>query len=167
LAGPNGAGKTSFANRFLLDNFDRLVFVNADEIARSMQSSTLNAGALDIAAGRALLSRVRALVAARSNFMVETTLATNTYVRLIPKWREKRYRISLIYLYLPSAQASLDRVQQRVAAGGHSIPADTVKRRYQRSLENLSNRYKSIVDDWSVWESLDGDFRLMEVSVTA
>jgi predicted ABC-type ATPase len=53
-------------------------------------------------------------------------------------------------------------VRRRVAAGGHGIPEETIRRRFGRSLEYLGTRYKPIVDEWYVWDSLEGEFRLAE-----
>lgn len=47
IAGPNGAGKTTFANVLLARRAEAFEFVNADEIARRMDLSSLE-GATDI-----------------------------------------------------------------------------------------------------------------------
>jgi predicted ABC-type ATPase len=109
-----------------------------------------------------MLSVMNGLVAKRAEFMLETTLATLTYARHIPAWRRSGYWVSLVYLRLHSVEASLARVQKRVAAGGHSIPEDVVRRRFSKSLLYLENVYKPLVDDWHIWDSLEGDFKLAE-----
>ena len=43
----------------------------------------------------------------------------------------------LTYVGLESAELAVERVRQRAAAGGHSVPAEEVVRRYRRSLANL------------------------------
>lgn len=72
------------------------------------------------------------------------------------------YVVSLIYLLLPSIDASIERVRRRVAAGGHDIPEEVIRRRFGRSIANLENIYKSLVDDWYIWDSLEGDFNLVQ-----
>jgi predicted ABC-type ATPase len=72
--------------------------------------------------------------------------------------------VSLIYLRLPSVEASIERVRRRVEAGGHAVPEAVIRRRFARSIDYLDRIYKPIVDDWSVWESLEGDFSLLETS---
>jgi hypothetical protein len=42
------------------------------------------------------------------------------------------------------------RVAQRVATGGHSIPEDVIRRRYERGLENLFSHYLGIADTWRI-----------------
>jgi predicted ABC-type ATPase len=49
-----------------------------------------------------------------------------------------------------------------VAAGGHDIPEGVIRRRFAKSLNYLETRYKPIVDEWYVWDSLEGSFTLAE-----
>ena len=164
IAGPNGAGKTSFANQYLPASQEGLVFVNADEIAREMvQSGNYSPNAsLDIAAARVMLKIIERLVSEKREFMFETTLASRAYATKIPIWRSSGYRVSLMYLQLETVDLSIERVRRRVAAGGHDIPEPVIRRRFERSRSNLDKIYKSIVDDWYVWDSIEGDFNLVE-----
>jgi len=59
-------------------------------------------------------------------------------------------------------EASIERVRRRVEAGGHDIPEDVIRRRFVKSLNYLDSRYKPIVDEWYVWDSLEGSFTLAE-----
>lgn len=112
-----------------------MVFLNADEIARELASPTLSKVTLDLRAGREMLVRMDALAAARIEFMFETTLASLTYAQKIPIWQERGYSVALIYLRLPNVEASIARVDKRVAAGGHSIPETVIRKRFAKSLE--------------------------------
>ena len=149
IAGPNGAGKTTFAREYLAADERRFEFVNADEIARGLQG---NAGS-DVLAARMMLRRVSALVEAGTDFVIETTLANLTYAQRIPAWREGDYQVTLIYLQLPSITASLDRVRRRVATGGHSIPEEAIRRRFEKSQIYFESIDKPIVDVWYHYQS--------------
>jgi predicted ABC-type ATPase len=116
----------------------------------------------DLLAARMMLKRVDELVQANADFLVETTLATLAYAQKIPTWRAKGYVVSLVYLRLRSAEEAIMRVRKRVAAGGHSIPEDTVQRRFGKSLNYFETIYKPIVDEWYIWESREGAFTLVE-----
>ncbi|MGE0740033.1 MAG: zeta toxin family protein [Hyphomonadaceae bacterium] len=159
LAGPNGAGKTSFANQFLRDE-EGVAYVNADEIARSLARKTSQRES-EIQAARLMLRQIDALVAARHDFMFETTLSSLGYARKIPAWRDAGYHVGLVYLRLPSIQSSLARVAKRVADGGHSIPDAIIRRRFNRSLTCLVS-YKTLVNEWYVCDSLEGEFPIVE-----
>ncbi len=162
VAGPNGAGKTSFANIYLPEERQRFVYVNADEIARETLYAHLSETARNLRAGREMLAQIDATTNAGLDFMFETTLATLVHAKKISLWRSVGYRVSLIYLRLPDVVASIRRVSRRVAGGGHNIPEATIRRRFALSLEYLNKLYKPIVDEWYVWDSLEGDFRLAE-----
>jgi predicted ABC-type ATPase len=162
IAGPNGAGKTSFANKHFDKPRSSLAYLNADEIARELAGAGLTQTQRDVRAGRLMLKRMDGLVGARASFMFETTLASLTYARRIPTWRERGYAVGLIYLRLPSAAMAVARVRRRVAQGGHGIPERTIRQRFAKSGEYFQKHYKGLVDEWYVWDSLEGSFRQAE-----
>jgi predicted ABC-type ATPase len=159
IAGPNGAGKTTFASDYLAAEETDSEFVNADEIARGVKGAT---AASDVLAARLMLGRITELVEAGANFAIETTLANLTYAQKIPQWRSRGYQVTLIYLRLPSIEASLLRVRKRVEAGGHDIPEETIRRRFGKALVYFDTIYKPIVDLWYLYESQEGGFALID-----
>ena len=58
------------------------------------------------------------------------------------------YLFHLSFFWLPSADMAIERVARRVAAGGHAIPEDVIRRRYERGLDNLFNAYLLAADTW-------------------
>jgi predicted ABC-type ATPase len=94
--------------------------------------------------------------------MYESTLATRTYAGRWGGWRAAGYQIELVYLKLPNVDASIARVARRVASGGHSIPEDTIRRRFKVSLEYLDTLYKPLCNAYTIWNSVEGDFDLVE-----
>ena len=161
IAGPNGAGKTTFADEYLSAEEQRFEFVNADEIGRASEDPSALPRS-DILAARMMLRRIDELIRSHADFVVETTLATLTYACKIPDWQARGYIVSLIYLRLRSMEDSIARVRKRVAAGGHGIPEETIRRRFGRSFSYFETVYKSIVDEWYVWDSREGDFVLAD-----
>ncbi|MGB3119972.1 MAG: hypothetical protein WBE58_14215, partial [Verrucomicrobiales bacterium] len=85
IAGPNGAGKTTFAEEFLPQEAGCPAFVNADLIAAGL--SPFQPDQVAFTAGRLMLRRIADLVIAKKSFAFETTLATRSYLRLIPVWQ--------------------------------------------------------------------------------
>jgi predicted ABC-type ATPase len=153
--------KDHVANEYLSAEARRFEFVNADEIARGLAEAKAQAPS-DVLAARMMLSRVDELAEANANFVVETTLASLMYARKIPAWRQRGYIVSLAYLRLNSVSESMARVRKRVAAGGHGIPEDAIRRRFGKSLSYFETIYKPIVDEWYIWESREGAFALIE-----
>jgi predicted ABC-type ATPase len=142
IAGANGAGKTTFASSILPDDHPECAFLNADEIQREEPRFST-----PFAAGREFLRRLSVLVAQTQSFAIETTLSSRQYLREIPNWRSSGYTVWLYYLEVESAELSVQRVAQRVAAGGHSIPEADIRRRFVRSLA-LDPHYRAAVDAW-------------------
>ena len=151
IAGPNGAGKTTFAGEFLPKEADCLEFVNADLIAAGL--SPFQPEKANFAAGRLMLERIDTLVKAGNSFALETTLATRTYLRLIPRWQQAGYQVILHFLKLPNADFAIRRVDQRVRLGGHSIPRETIRRRFERGWKYLHRDYLELVDEWSSYDA--------------
>ncbi|MFN3536584.1 MAG: AAA family ATPase [Brevundimonas sp.] len=157
LAGPNGAGKTTFINGFLRERAEAFQFVNPDEVARGLIGS-----GRDLAAGRLVLERLDALIAARADVVLETTLATRTHAHRVRACRVAGYRIELIYLSLPSAEASIARVARRVERGGHGIPEAALRRRFVLSLDYLETLYKPLADAWKVYASGGDELEMLD-----
>ena len=151
LAGPNGAGKSTVARTLVAERLKVSVFVNADEIARGLAAYSPESVAVE--AGRILLARLDDLVAQRANFAVESTLSGISLGRRIERWRVVGYAIHIIYLWVPSPEFSIARIQRRVAQGGHHIPDADVRRRYRRSIANFLRVYRPLADVWEVYDA--------------
>ncbi len=148
IAGPNGAGKTTFAREYLPFEPACPIFVNADLIAAGV--SPLNPEAAAFRAGRLMLEEIDRHARQGRSFAFETTLAGLGYVRRIRRWRRSGYVVKLIYLPLATPEEALSRVEQRVKQGGHRIPEDLVRRRFDRSVANFRKVYRDLVDFWVV-----------------
>lgn len=146
IAGPNGAGKTTASYTILPDIFDCNEFVNADEIARGL--SPFNPESVSIKAGRLMLQRISELLETGKSFSFETTLSTRSYTELVKQAQERKYEVVLLFLALDSHELAIKRVRTRVDEGGHNIPEDIVKRRFDKGLLNLFQLYIRIVDKW-------------------
>jgi predicted ABC-type ATPase len=150
IGGPNGAGKTTAAPALLAAHSIR-EFVNADQIARGI--SPLNPEGSEIAAGRILVERLHAFARAGQSFAFETTCAGRGHARLMRACRDAGYRVTLIFLWLPSLKHALDRVARRVRSGGHSVPENIVRRRYRVGLRNLRTLYLPLADIGLIYDN--------------
>lgn len=155
IAGPNGAGKTTFARQFIPLLHPGVPFLNADEIQR--ESPELISPA---AAARELLVRLDTAERAARSFAVETTLASRSYAPRLRRWSELGFKTVLHFIELPSADFAVARVRARVAAGGHNIPEDDVRRRFDRGVQLFRELYRDLFDVWYHWFSDDDGLRL-------
>jgi predicted ABC-type ATPase len=159
VAGPNGAGKTTRAREYIA-GFGEIV--NPDEIARAISSENPeeNLGT----AGRAAIERRQGLLEAGRSFSIETTLSGRTLLRFARSAQQDGWKIGLVYVGLRSSKQAIERVRQRVALGGHDVPAEDVRRRYERSLDNLPI-FLETVDRAVVFDnsSEKGPVKLLEI----
>ena len=153
LAGPNGAGKTSAAPTLLRDELRVAEFVNADVIARGL--SGFSADTIAVEAGRIMLRRLEELAGSGQDFAFETTLSGNTLLSAIDRWRSVGYAIRIVYLCLNSPETAIDRVHARATQGGHTVPDEVIRRRYERGLLNFAHRYRNAADQWHLYDNTD------------
>ena len=165
IAGPNGAGKTMFARRYLKLAGPDIPFVNGDEIAACLDPDAPDAVARR--AGRIALERMESYATKGRDFAFETTLSGRTYARRLLGWRERGYRIGLIYLRLPSADHTVKRVAQRVREGGHEVPELVARRRFERSWTNFVELYCPVADEWQVHDTSGRSAILIAASASA
>lgn len=150
LGGCNGAGKTTLA-RELLPRLGIMRFLNADEIARGL--SPLDPSLTAFKAGRLLIEEARGLIAAKASFAIESTLSGKTYVAMIREAKAQGYRFLLHYIMIGSADQAVGRVALRVKIGGHHVPEEDVRRRFERSRKHFMEDYVPLADEWGLWDN--------------
>ncbi len=151
IGGANGSGKTTVSMSLLPNFLDCFEYVNADAIAAGL--SPLNPDSMAMEAGRLMIMRLRTLSNSGSDFAFETTLAARSFAPFIIGCKAKGYTINLIYFWLQSVNLAVERVATRVASGGHSIPEDVIRRRYQQGRRNLISLYLPLCDGWMIYDN--------------
>ena len=159
ISGCNGAGKTTASYTILPEMLNCNEFVNADEIAKGL--SPFNPDNVAIKAGRLMLTRITELLESGSDFAFETTLSTRSYVNTVKKAREKGYLVTVLYFWLNSPDLAVERVRIRVKEGGHHIPEETIRRRYDLGIKNMFNLYIPIVDFWMFIDNSKTPFEIL------
>lgn len=137
LAGTNGAGKSSVGGEALRQAGGE--YFNPDEVSRHLRQADprLSRREADIRAwhiGRHFLERA---IEKRFRFAFETTLGGKTITGLLLKAANVGMPVRVWYVGLKSVELHLDRVRKRAARGGHSIPEERIRDRYDASRENL------------------------------
>lgn len=150
VAGANGSGKSTFALHFLPRYAECLEFVNPDLIALGL--SPFDATRAAVKSGRLVLERIASLSVEKKSFGFESTLAGRGYLALLKRLRSAGYRLYLYYLWTPDCDLLIPRIRQRVAAGGHLVPEQDVRRRYERSLNNLGG-YAAVMDKIRIFDN--------------
>jgi predicted ABC-type ATPase len=151
LAGPNGSGKSTSAPAFLKGALGVTEFVNADVIAQGLSGFAPGGAALE--ASRIMFLRLRKLAEQRVSFAFETTLAGKTLAPWLAELARGGYDFHLLFLWLPSADAAVARVAERVRMGGHDVPEETIRHRYAAGLRNFFRLYRPLTRTWRVYDN--------------
>ena len=154
IAGCNGAGKTTASFTILPEVLNCKEFINADEIAKGL--SPFQPESVAMQAGRIMLARMDELLQKGETFAFETTLATKSYKQKIEWAQANGYEVTLLFFWLDSPNMAKKRVAQRVAEGGHSIPSETIERRYHNGIANLFAIYIDMVDICYIFDNSEG-----------
>lgn len=151
IGGPNGAGKSTSVKELMPTLLRCEEYVNSDSIAQSL--SPFHPDSVAIQAGRLALNRIRYLAKNGIDFAFETTLASKTFLKFLNDCKRTGYIINIIFFYLNEPNLAIQRVADRVKAGGHNIPQDVITRRYKRSICNFINHYMLIADSWFLYDN--------------
>jgi predicted ABC-type ATPase len=129
VVGPNGAGKSTFVEFTLAPLLPGSAFVNADEIAKQRWPDDPASHAYQ-AARVAAATRAK-LIELGKSFIAESVFSHPSKLELIDAARTADYTIVLHVLLIPE-ELAVERVRHRVSAGGHDVPEDKIRERYQR-----------------------------------
>jgi predicted ABC-type ATPase len=128
-------------------------FVNSDEIAKGLSPFNASDTTVAVEASRIMYKRIRELIEIKQNFALETTLASRSIARLVETAQEKGYYVTLLYFWLNTPDLAVERVKNRVEAGGHNVNETTVRRRYRAGILNLFDLYMPICDYWMITDN--------------
>ena len=114
-------------------------YFNPDEatariLAANPDISTAEANSAAWHEGKRLLERA---IAERLDFAFETTLGGHTIRALLHEALAAGIEVRMWFVGLSSPELHMARVQSRVARGGHDIPEEKIRERYDRSRLNL------------------------------
>lgn len=157
IGGPNGAGKTTSALELMQNELSGIEFVNADIIAARLSPLAPEMAAFQ--AGRLMLERLEQLVESGRDFIFESTLATRSFAPFLARCRKANYTVKLLYFWLASPDIAIERVAERIRAGGHAVPPEDIRRRYNRSILNLRELFIPLADDWYIYDNSPGPSR--------
>ena len=129
VVGPNGAGKSTFVRLTLAPVLPHATFVNADLIAQQRWPDDPETHSYE--AARIAARTRKALTARREPFIAETVFSHPSKLDLPREAAAAGYYRAVHVVLVPEAVA-VARVAARVVAGGHTVPEDKIRGRYQR-----------------------------------
>ena len=149
-AGPNGSGKTTITKmaRTLGE------YINADDIKRTTLCSDLEA------AVKAEELREN-MIEQKKDFTFETVLSTERNLLLLHKAKEQGYFVRCIYVLTSNADINVARVSAREALGGHGVPEEKIRQRYERALK-LIPQIVEVCDILHLYDNTEAPYRIFK-----
>ncbi len=130
LAGPNGSGKSTLYVTRIAPKFSA-PFINADLIQRDeLQDRDVNAA---YQAAQIASERRASLLASGKSFVTETVFSHPSKLDLITQAKDRGYRIMTFHISVEHPDLSVARVGARVKEGGHPVPEEKIRKRYDRA----------------------------------
>jgi predicted ABC-type ATPase len=143
FAGPNGSGKTTVTRN--LSTFG--TYINADDLKKEY-------GLTNLEAARQAEALRNSLIDCGADLSFETVLSTDRNLLLLERAKAREYEVQCIYVLTCDENINVARVRARHAAGGHDVPEDKIRIRYQRALALLP-RLISLCDKILVYDNSD------------
>lgn len=160
FAGPNGSGKSTVSD--LVEK--KGIYINADDIKILLKCSDLDA------ANQAKSMRERC-IKEHKEFTFETVLSTPINLDLLKQAKENDFFIRCYYVITTSSDFNVARVRNRVKNGGHDVPVDKIRARYDRALAlvpelipvcDICNIYDNTLEPFRIFSKKLGTYRLWE-----
>lgn len=150
FAGPNGSGKSTITQMAKVGG----EYINADDIKRTILCTDLEA------AVKAEELR-EYMIENKKDFTFETVLSTDRNLLLLQKAKEQGYFVRGIYVLTSNVDINVARVQAREALGGHGVPEEKIRSRYDKALA-LIPRLVEICDILHIYDNTREPFRIFK-----
>lgn len=130
IAGPNGAGKsTLYAKR--IAPLTTAPFINADIIQRDeLKDASMEAS---YKAAELAETRRREHLQQGKSFVSESTFSHPSKLELISDAKDAGFRVIVYHVNLRSPELSVNRVEKRFTEGGHNVPENKIRERFERN----------------------------------
>lgn len=150
FAGPNGSGKST------ITKMAKTVgeYINADDIKRSSLCS-------DIEAAKLAEKLRKEALAKNLDFTFETVLSTDRNLKLLRAAKDSGYFIRVIYVLTANPDINVARVRIRETSGGHGVPEDKIRSRYDKALKLIPELVK-VCDIMHIYDNSSEPFRIFK-----
>ncbi|MBQ9060597.1 MAG: zeta toxin family protein [Firmicutes bacterium] len=149
-AGPNGSGKTT------ITKYAKVIdpYINADDIKKILNIDAMEAALTAEKMREEALSR-------NIGFTFETVLSTERNLNLLRRAKEAGYFVRCIYVLTADPEINVMRVASRAQSGGHDVPEDKIRSRYEKSLAQIPQLIETC-DVIHVYDNTDTPFRIFK-----
>lgn len=155
LVGANGSGKSTLRN-----------YLNLTDIQTNIDPDVLNRiyknrypDTFFIESAKQALTMYKQGIASGVNICIESTLAGHGTIERIIRAKKHGYFIVAYFVGLNDVELNLERIKQRVAAGGHNIPEKNVRKRFTESINNII-KVKDYFDELHIIDNSQDSYSL-------
>ena len=150
FAGPNGSGKSTITRMAKTVG----VYINADDIKKANLCTDMEAALKAEELRESLVDRL-------DDFTFETVLSTERNLKLLKRAKEKGYFVRGIYVLTANPDVNVMRVKVRESFGGHGVPEDKIRSRYDKALQ-LIPRLVEVCDILHIYDNTNEPFRIFK-----
>lgn len=136
IGGPNGSGKSTLYDGLKRRGLLEGPFLNPDVYAAKYIDQGWSQGRANVAAGRKVLKQTSVHIENKTSFIRESTLSGKEIIRSAISARLAGFLVELYFVGANGLDDNIARVDGRVKMGGHDIPIEDQKRRYDRCFTN-------------------------------
>ena len=149
IAGPNGAGKSTLYET-VISPIVNAPFINADIIQRDELKQTSMEMAYE--AAKIAQNRRQECLENKQSFVTESTFSHPSKIELIVDARRKGFRVIFYHVHVSNPDLSVARVSERVSLGGHDVPEEKIRSRYERN-QGIIKRAALMSDNAIVYDN--------------
>ncbi|OOQ58524.1 zeta toxin family protein [Mucilaginibacter pedocola] len=143
FAGPNGAGKSTFATSMIPSGtpiFDGdKKFAELKSFFYDLDESKIWLSVTDVF----FPEWKEEMISSKKDAAFETNFRDSQVINSVKQFMNAGFESRLIFMGLDSVEASIERVELRVAKGGHNVSVEYININFEKSLQNLSQYYQT------------------------
>lgn len=136
IAGPNGSGKTTLYEEWIRSRFGQWPFINADWIATD-RWGTQGREQHSYDAAKEAANLREAFIQHQTSFVAETVFSHESKIDLVQRAKDAGFGVLFLIVHVDPGLA-VERVEDRVATGGHAVPEDKIRKRHARLFRHLA-----------------------------
>lgn len=132
ILGLNGAGKSTIRDD--IASAQDILIIDPDKIAKEHNCNSFRAGKI-------ALRMFDNAIKNNKSFLIESTLSSNSIINQIEKAKKNSYSVRAYFIGLKSLNNYIDRVNNRVKNGGHNIAENIIRRRLDKTYNNIKKLF--------------------------
>lgn len=130
IVGPNGAGKSTLYQN-IIKPIISAPFLNADIVQRDeLKNPSMQAS---YNAAQIIRDRQIEYIASKKSFVTETVFSHESKVNLVKEAKQSGFRVIIYHVGVRVVDISIKRVDLRSRLGGHPVPIQKIRERFERN----------------------------------